>query len=75
MAKTSNNVLSENAFQIAMVGAIMFLVMAHPILFNLTDSLFSKVGIQLNDTLLTIVHSLVYAVALFYSIKIVVMIE
>jgi len=70
-----SNVLTENAFQIALVGAILFLVIAHPILFNLVDSLFSAVGIQLNDTLLTILHSLVFAVALFYSIKLVVMLD
>ena len=70
-----SNVLTENAFQISLVGAILFLVLAHPILFNFVSSIFSMVGIELNDTLLTIVHSLVFAVALFYSIKVVVMLD
>ena len=75
MPKSSNNVLVENAFQISAVGALLFLIIAHPILFNFVDSIFSKLGIQLNDTLLTLVHSLVFAVALFYSIKLVVMLD
>jgi hypothetical protein len=70
-----SNVLTENAFQISLVGAILFLVLAHPILFNFVSSIFSMVGIELNDTLLTIVHSLVFAVAIFYSIKVVVMLD
>ena len=63
-----NKLFHEKAFQIALVGAILFLVIAHPVLFNLVDRVFSMVGIQLGDTLLTVVHSLVYAVALYYSI-------
>ena len=70
-----SNVFTENAFQISLVGAILFLVLAHPILFNFVSSIFSMVGIELNDTLLTIVHSLVFAVAIFYSIKVVVMLD
>jgi len=65
----------EKAFQIAIVGAILFLVIAHPILFNLVDRLFAFVGIQLGDTLLTVVHSLVYAVALYYSVFIILSLE
>jgi hypothetical protein len=65
----------EKAFQIAIVGAILFLILAHPILVNLVDRLFAFVGIQLGDTLLTVVHSLVYAVALYYSVFIILSLE
>ena len=65
----------EKAFQIALVGAILFLVIAHPVLYNLVDRVFSMVGIQLGDTLLTVVHSLVYAVALYYSVLVILKLE
>jgi len=65
----------EKAFQIALVGAILFLVFAHPVLINLVDKLFSMVGIQLGDTLLVILHSLVYAVALYYSVLVILKLE
>ena len=65
----------EKAFQIALVGAILFLVIAHPVLYNLVDRAFSMVGIQLGDTLLTVVHSLVNAVALYYSVLVILKLE
>ena len=65
----------EKSFQIALVGAIIFLVVAHPILFNLVDRGFAMAGIKLGDTLLTVVHSLVYAIALYYSVIIVLKLE
>ena len=71
----TNKLFAERAFQIALVGAILFLVIAHPILFNLVDRLFSFVGIQLGDTLLVVVHSLVYAIALYYSVFIILSLE
>ena len=46
----TNKLFTERAFQIALVGAILFLVVAHPILFNLVDRLFSMIGVQLGDT-------------------------
>ena len=73
--ETTKKLFHEKAFQIALVGAILFLVIAHPILFNLVDRFFSMVGIQLGDTLLTVVHSLVYAVALYYSVMLVLKLE
>jgi len=63
------------AFQIALVGAILFLDFAHPVLINLVDKLFSMVGIQRGDTLLVILHSLVYAVALYYSALVILKLE
>jgi hypothetical protein len=73
--KMTRELFHERTFQIAIVGAILFLIIAHPILFNLVDKLFSMVGIELNDNLLTIVHSLVYAVALYYSIVVILKVE
>jgi len=73
--KMTTELFHQKTFQIAIVGAILFLVFAHPILFNLVDKLFSKVGIELNDTILTIVHSLVFAVGLYYSIVVILKLE
>ena len=71
----TNKLFAEKSFQIALVGAILFLVVAHPTLFGLVDRLFSMVGIQLGETLLTVVHSLVYAVALYYAVLVILKIE
>ena len=71
----TNKLFAEKSFQIALVGAILFLVVAHPVLFNLVDRLFSMVGIQLGETLLTVVHSMVYAVALYYAVIVILKIE
>jgi len=74
-SKMTSELFHQRTFQIAVVGAILFLVLAHPILFSLVDKLFHTVGIELNDTLLTIVHSLVYAIALYYSIIVILKLE
>ena len=71
----TNKLFAERAFQIALVGAILFLVVAHPILFNLVDRVFGMLGIQLGDTLLVVVHSLVFAVALYYSVVVILKLE
>tara|TARA_B100001059_G_C17819549_1_gene577403 strand:- start:2222 stop:2464 length:243 start_codon:yes stop_codon:yes gene_type:complete len=71
----TNKLFAERAFQIALVGAILFLVVAHPILFNLVDRVFGLVGIRLGDTLLVVVHSLVFAVALYYSVVVILKLE
>ena len=70
-----NKLFNERAFQIALVGAILFLVVAHPILFDLVERIFNFVGIDLGPTLLTVVHSIVYAVALYYSVIVILKIE
>ena len=75
MAKSLNTFdrqITENAFQIALIAGILFLLIGHPMLFNLVDSVFEKMGVTLGDTMLTVVHSLVFAVVFFYSIKLVV---
>lgn len=71
----TNKLFAERAFQIALVGAILFLVVAHPILFNLVDRLFGMIGVQLGDTLLVVVHSLVFAIALYYSVVVILKLE
>ena len=73
--KMTSELIHEKTFQIALVGAILFLIFAHPILFNMVDKLFGMIGVQLNDTLLTIIHSLVFSVALYYSIVVILKIE
>jgi hypothetical protein len=71
----TSKLFHERSFQIALVGSILFLLLAHPILYNLVDRLFSFVGIQLSDTLLVVVHSVVYAVALYFSIILMLKVE
>ena len=71
----TNKLFTERSFQIALVGAILFLVVAHPILFNLVDRLFGMIGVQLGDTLLVVLHSLVFAVALYYSVVVILKLE
>jgi len=77
MAKSLNTFdrqITENAFQIAIIAGILFLLLGHPMLYNFVDSLFEKMGITLGDTMLTIIHSLVFTIVFFYTIKVVVMI-
>lgn len=72
MPKSSSFVtsqLSENIFQISLIAAIYFLLFAHPIVFNLVDKLFEMSGVQVGDTVLTIVHSAVFAIFFFYTVK------
>ena len=64
-----NKKMTENVFQISLIAAIYFLLFAHPIVFNLVDKVFEMVGVQIGDTMLTIVHSAVFAVFFFYTIK------
>jgi hypothetical protein len=70
-----NKLFREKTFQIALVGAILFLVIAHPILYDLVGRVFNFVGIDLGPTLLTVVHSIVYAVALYYAVVVILKIE
>jgi hypothetical protein len=64
-----NKKMTENIFQISLIAAIYFLLFAHPIVFNLVDKLFEIVGVQMGDTLLTIVHSVVFAIFFFYTVR------
>ena len=64
--------LTEKTFQIVLIGAIYFLLFAHPVVFNLVDKAFEMVGIQLGDTMLTVLHSLVFAIFFFYTVQYVV---
>ena len=61
--------LTENAFQISLIASIYFLLFAHPIVFNLVDKVFEMLGVQMGDTMLTIVHSFVFALFFFYTVK------
>ena len=64
-----NKKMAENAFQISLIAAIYFLLFAHPIVFNLVDKAFELTGIQLGDTVLTIIHSLIFAIFFFYTVR------
>jgi hypothetical protein len=70
-----SSLFHEKSFQIALVGAILFLFVAHPVLFDLVDRMFAFVGINLGETLLTVVHSVVFATALYYSIMVILKLE
>ena len=64
-----NKKMTENIFQISLIASIYFLLFAHPIVFNLVDKAFEMVGVQMGDTMLTIIHSVVFAIFFFYTIK------
>ena len=63
-----NRKLTEFTFQITLIAAIYFLLFAHPIVFNLVDKGFEMTGLHLGDTMLTIVHSIVFAIFFFYTV-------
>ena len=64
-----NKVLNEKVFQIVVIAAIYFLLFAHPVVFNIVDKGFEMVGLNIGDTALTVVHSLVFAIFFFYSVQ------
>ena len=59
----------ELIFQIVVIAAIYFLLFAHPVVFNIVDKGFEIVGLNLGDTSLTVVHSLVFAIFFFYTVQ------
>ena len=63
-----NKKMIENIFQIS-IAKYLLLLFAHPIVFNLVDKAFEMVGVQMGDTLLTIVHSVVFAIFFFYTVR------
>ena len=69
------DLLNEKLVQIALVGGILFYIVASPALFKFVDELFKKVasiaGVNLALTGQTalIVHSLVFSVLLVISVK------
>lgn len=64
-----NKKMTENIFQISLIASIYFLLFAHPIVFNLVDKAFEMVGVHVGDTLLTIIHSVVFALFFFYTVR------
>lgn len=68
-------VFQEKLVQISLVAAVLFYIVANPMLFDFVDntlkSVFSAVGVSFNvgDQGLLIIHSLVYAVLLGVSVK------
>ena len=63
-----NRKITEYTFQITVIAAIYFLLFAHPIVFNLVDKGFEMIGVNLGDTMLTMVHSIVFAIFFFYTV-------
>ena len=64
-----NKKITENIFQISLIAAIYFLLFAHPIVFNLVDKAFEMAGLTLGDTMLTIIHSMIFAIFFFYTVR------
>ena len=66
---------NEKLVQISLVSAVLFYIVANPMLFSFVDdtlkTLFTTVGVSFNvgEQGLLIVHSLVYAVLLGVSVK------
>jgi len=70
-----SELFNEKLVQISLVSAVLFYIVANPMLFNFVDNslktLLSTVGVSFNvgEQGLLIVHSLVYAVLLGVSVK------
>ena len=61
--------LVDKAPVIAVLGAVLFFVVAHPFLFNLVDSAVEAVlGVGVQRDLLVFIHSVVFGVLMFGSI-------
>ena len=70
MVKSSfKSEITENIFQIALIGGILFLLFSHPFLFYLTDRSFEYIGIDFGPTMQTILHAIVFTIGFFYTIK------
>jgi len=67
-----NNALEEKVLQIVILAAIYFLILSHPVVFDYVDKVLKSVGLKLGDTGLTVVHSVVFTIIFFYSVKYVV---
>tara|TARA_B100000408_G_scaffold136102_1_gene125778 strand:- start:485 stop:745 length:261 start_codon:yes stop_codon:yes gene_type:complete len=66
-AGTSN--LVKNAPIIAVIGAVLFFVVAHPFIFEFVDSIFEKVvGDNTQRDLLVFIHSVVFGGLMFGSV-------
>tara|TARA_A100001015_G_C14819550_1_gene644138 strand:+ start:221 stop:493 length:273 start_codon:yes stop_codon:yes gene_type:complete len=61
--------LKENAPFIAILGSIIFFVVAHPFVFKLVDSVIESVlGTGVQRDLLVLLHSIVFGALMFGSI-------
>lgn len=67
---TVTNLFNEKLVQIALVGGVLFYVVANPSVFKFVDeNLKNLVKLNLNGNNLLIFHSLVFAVLLVISVK------
>ena len=67
---TVSNLFNEKLVQIALVGGVLFYVVANPAVFKVVDSNLKKlVKLNLSGNNLLIFHSFVFAVLLVLSVK------
>ena len=67
---TINSLFNEKLIQIALVGGVLFYVVANPSVFKFVDqNLKNLVKLNLSGNNLLIFHSLVFAVLLVLSVK------
>lgn len=66
---SGTSALVKNAPVIAVIGAVLFFVVAHPFLFGFVDSIIEKViGDNTQRDLLVFIHALVFGGLMFGSI-------
>ena len=68
------SLLGEKTIQISLVGAVLFYILASPMVFALVDNLIKKVfgmvgvNLKLEGNALVVLHSLVFGVLLYVSV-------
>ena len=68
------SLLSEKTIQISLVGAVLFYILASPMVFAFVDNLVQKVAgmvgvnLKLEGNALVVLHSLVFGVLLYISV-------
>ena len=65
----STNGLTDKAPIVAVLGAVLFFVVAHPFLFKLVDSIVdSVIGTGVQRDLLVFIHAIVFGLLMFGSL-------
>ena len=68
------SLLGEKTMQISLVGAVLFYILASPMVFSFVDNLVKKVfgmvgvDLKLEGNALVVLHSLVFGVLLYVSV-------
>ena len=69
------SLLSEKTIQISLVGAVLFYVLASPVVFAFVDDLVKKVAgmvgvdLKLEGNMLVVLHSVVFGALLYGSVR------